>query len=181
MSQRHGTPPRRIGLVGGECTGKSTLAVALAEALPGCVAPETLRAFVDREGRTPNRDEQTAVMAEQAAAEDEAAVTCPHAVVIADPAPLMTAVYSLQYFGDPSLVDAGADHARGYALVVWCAPDLPWSADGLHRDGPEHRDRTDALIEDVVRSALSTRGIPVLRVSGDTATRVTSVLRAWQP
>lgn len=181
MSQRQGTPLRRIGLLGGECTGKSTLAAALAGALPACVAPETLREFVDREGRTPERDEQAALMADQAAAEDLIASTCAYAVVVADPAPLMTAVYSLQYFDDPSLVDAGADHARGYDLVVWCAPDLPWSADGLHRDGPEHRDRTDALIEDVVRSALSTRGIPVLRVSGDTATRVTSVLRAWQP
>lgn len=181
MSQRHGTPPRRIGLLGGECTGKSTLATALAEALPACIAPEALRAFVDREGRTPRRDEQEALMAEQADLEDATASRCAHGVVVADPAPLMTAVYSRQYFDDPSLVAVGADLAQGYALVVWCAPDLPWRPDGIHRDGPAHRDRTDALLGEVVRTELSARGIPVVRVSGDTATRVTSVLRAWQP
>lgn len=181
MSQRQGRLPRRIGLVGGECTGKSTLAAALAEALPGCVVDEALRAFVDREGRTPEQHEQDGLMAEQARAEDVVADTCPHAVVIADPAPLMTAVYSRQYFDDPSLLAAAAEHARGYDLVVWCTPDLPWRPDGVQRDGPEHRARTDELIADLARSELSPRGIPVLRVDGDTATRVTSVLRAWQP
>ncbi len=50
--------PRRIGLVGGEGTGKTTLASALAVALPACVVDESLRAFVEREGRTPRADEQ---------------------------------------------------------------------------------------------------------------------------
>ena len=44
---------RRIGLIGGEGSGKSTLATALASALPACAVDEGLRAFVDREGRTP--------------------------------------------------------------------------------------------------------------------------------
>ena len=44
---------RRIGLIGGEGSGKTTLATALASALPACAVDEGLRAFVDREGRTP--------------------------------------------------------------------------------------------------------------------------------
>ena len=77
--------PRRIGLIGGEGSGKTTLAVALAGALPACVVDESLRAFVEREGRTPRRDEQAALLAEQAAREDEAAASCPHAWLVADP------------------------------------------------------------------------------------------------
>ena len=47
---------RRIGLIGGEGSGKTTLATALASALPACAVDEGLRAFVDREGRTPRRE-----------------------------------------------------------------------------------------------------------------------------
>ncbi|MGA0946718.1 MAG: AAA family ATPase, partial [Candidatus Nanopelagicales bacterium] len=38
--------PRRIGLLGGESSGKTTLAMGLADALPGFVAEEYLRDFV---------------------------------------------------------------------------------------------------------------------------------------
>ena len=44
---------RRVGLLGGESTGKSTLALALADALPAFVAEEYLRDFVASFGRTP--------------------------------------------------------------------------------------------------------------------------------
>jgi nicotinamide riboside kinase len=173
--------PRRIGLLGGECTGKSTLARALAEALPGCVVDEELRAFVDREGRPPTRDEQAGVLADQADREDTLARTCRHPWLVTDPAPLMTAVYSVQYFDDPTLLPAAVEHARGYALLVWCRPDLPWVADGPHRDGEQQRARTDALIDDLVTSTLTPGGLTVVPVTGDPAARVLAVLRAWQP
>jgi nicotinamide riboside kinase len=56
---------RRLGLVGGECSGKSTLAAALAAALPALVVDESLRGFVEREARTPAREEQEPLMREQ--------------------------------------------------------------------------------------------------------------------
>ena len=45
--------PRRIGLLGGECTGKTTLGEDLARTLPGFVAEEYLRDFVSTFGRLP--------------------------------------------------------------------------------------------------------------------------------
>ena len=173
--------PRRIGLIGGECTGKSTLAAALADALPGCVATEALRDRVLRDGRPPRREEQRAILAEQAAREAAVAASCPHAVVIGDPAPLMTAVYSDLYFADRSLLPEALAHAQGYALLVWCAPDLPWTPDPGLRDGADHRDRADRLIASLVADELLPRGIPVVHVVGDVTSRVAAVLRAWQP
>lgn len=177
--------PRRIGLIGGECTGKTTLALALAGELPACVVPEQLRAFVADQGRPPRQDEQASLLDAQAAAEGSAAEGCREPWLVADPAPLMVAVYSVLYFDDPSLLPAGVAHARGYDLVVWCAPDIAWTADPGQRDGPEHRAAAEAVIADVVAERLLPTGVPVLRVTGGTVARLTSVRaaldRAWHP
>lgn len=173
--------PRRIGLVGGECSGKSALAAALARTLPACVVTEALRDFVEREGRPPGQHEQQALLAEQAAREDAVAATCALGTVVADPAPLMTAVYSLVYFDDGGLLPAALEHARGYDLVVWCDPGIPWVADDGQRDGPERRAQADAVLARIVREDLTSMGVPVLRVVGDPADRAEAVRRAWLP
>jgi nicotinamide riboside kinase len=166
---------RRLGVVGGECSGKSTLATALAAALPACVVDESLRGFVEREARTPGRDEQEPLMHEQERREDEAAGSCTQPWLVADPAPLMTAVYSLVYFDDPTLLPAALDHAAGYDLVVWCAPDIPWTAEGLMRDGADRRAEADAVIAGRVVDGLRQRGVTVIRAEGDVDHRVASV------
>lgn len=167
--------------MGGESSGKSTLAAVLVDALPACLVPELLRAFVDQHGRPPLRDEQAGLLAAAIRLEEEAAATCTLPDLVADPAVLMTAVYSQLYFGDGSLIGPAVDHCRAYDLLVWCAPDFPWAPDGAQRDGPHERSAADAILAELVDTELRPRGIRVLRVTGDPAARVTSVLRAWQP
>lgn len=184
MTQPRGAA-RRLGIIGGECSGKSTLARSLSDTLPGCLVPEELRAFVTRHGRPPLADEQASLLAAQAALEETTAAGCREPWVVADPAPLMVAVYSLLYFDDPSLLPAALEQAHGYDLVVWCAPDLPWTPDPGQRDGPEHRAAAEAVLAEIVADRLVPAGIPVLRVSGGLVARVTSVRdaldRAWHP
>lgn len=153
MCEPGGPAPRqaiRIGLIGGECTGKSTLAADLAEVLrhqTGArvhVVPEALRAFVVGHERAPLASEQAGIMAAQRADEDAAASN--DGIVIADPATMMTAVYSELYFQDASLWGQADQDARAYAVVLWCRPDLPWEPDPGQRDGPAYRERADALI-----------------------------------
>jgi nicotinamide riboside kinase len=170
--------PSRIGLIGGECTGKSTLALALGRALPACVVPEVLRETVDRLGRTPLPSEQAAIMAEQITREQAAALSCEHPWLVADPAPLMTAVYSVQYFADDSLVRAAVEQAQGYDLIVWCDVDLPWTPDGAQRDGAVTRERTDQIVAAMVRDELEPLGSTVIKVTGGLADRVAAVLAA---
>lgn len=177
-------PPRptvdRIGLIGGECTGKSALAAALARELPACLVAERLRAFVAARGRAPIATEQEHLLLEQQAAEDELANTCPVGLVIADPAPLMTAVYSVIYFDDPGLLDLGIRLALGYSLIVWCDIDLPWEPDGDQRDGPEFRERAHTLLSTLVDDRLGPTGPPILRVSGGPDERLRAVRQAWR-
>lgn len=173
--------PARIGLLGGESTGKSTLARELAGALGGCLVTEAVRDFVDAHGRPPLREEQAGILAEQVRREAEATAQCPGPVVVGDPAPLMTAVYSLLYFEDPGLVDDGVAHAQGYDLLVWCAPDTPWVPDGGQRDGPELRLAADGIIAALVETRLRPLGVRVVRVTGALEERVAAVRLAWQP
>ena len=105
-----------ITLLGAESTGKTTLALGLAEALASrglrvAQVTEYLREFCDREARTPRIDEQRGIAAEQTRRIADAAER--HDIVIADTSALMIAVYSDQVFGDTSLYDeALAAHAR---------------------------------------------------------------------
>lgn len=169
---------RRIGLLGAECSGKSSLAHALGAALPGCVVEEELRDVVGELGRPPRASEQSAILRRQAARAEERGANCALPWLIVDPAPLMTAVYSVDYFADEGLLAEGLAHARGYDLLVWCAPDVPWVSDGIMRDGPERRSSTEACIARILRTA-DTRSLPpVIRVTGDVAERVRRVTSA---
>lgn len=165
---------RRIGLLGGECTGKSVLAAALEIELGACVVPERLRAFVDTHGRVPLQHEQAQLMREQMEAEEAAARACPSDWVVCDPAPLMTAVYSEMYFDDSALTAAGVAHARTYDVLLWCDDDIPWVPDGMMRDGSDYRSREQAIVERIVRGA----DLQVTMVSGSVEERVRTALEA---
>lgn len=166
----------RIGLVGGECTGKSTMASALAEELSGLVAREVLREFVSEHGRVPTASEQRGVMLDQIAREDSLALSPGTRAVIGDPAPMMTAVYSDVYYGDGSLLAESVQHAARYALVLWCRPDLPWIPDPGQRDGPEYRALVDQRIEHLVREVLMPSGMCVAELTGDHESRVAAAM-----
>lgn len=130
--------PQRICLIGAECTGKTVLARQLAASLGGLVVPEVLRDWCAAHGRTPQQHEQAALLQAQVDQENQAVAlidTAHDAPVFCDTAPLLTAVYSLQYFADASLLAAAHAHHQRYALTLWLQPDLPWMADGLQRDG----------------------------------------------
>lgn len=147
--------PRRIALLGAESTGKTHLAEALAERLraqgqSAMVISEVLRAWCERQGRTPHAHEQAGIALEQARR-----VLAPMCVdvVIADTTPLMTAVYSHLLFGDESLYDFALHHQRVYDATLLTGLDLPWVADGLMRDGPQVREPVDALLRAALRGA----------------------------
>ena len=173
-----------IALLGAESTGKTTLARALGDALVApdrriAVVPEYLREFCDRHGRTPRRDEQAGIAAEQTRRIAEAAAA--HDLVVADTTATMIAVYSDHVFGDTGLyAEALAAHAR-CDLTLLTAVDLPWIADGLNRDGPHVRAPVDAK----VRAALTGAGLAFAVVGGLGPARLANALaatrRALQP
>ena len=147
-----------IAMLGGECTGKTALAQQLAHELKLAYVPEALRAFVDRHQRVPNQAEQLTILQQQCEWIQEALCDVgpdrEGPLLICDVSPWMTAIYSLQYFGDAELLVQAQALMLQLASVHqcrWlhfhCADDIEWSADGMHRDGPSHRARSRELIE----------------------------------
>ena len=171
----------RVGVVGAESTGKSTLALALAArirdefGLATICVPELLRDWCNARGRTPRRDEQAAIAWDQQRATDAAAASAD--VVICDTTPLMTAVYSRMLFDDGSIDDAARLSHAGLAFTLRTALDLPWVADPLQRDGPHVRVPVDAL----VRSRLMAWGGDWAVISGAGKDRTTHALEALRP
>lgn len=169
--------PQRICLIGAECTGKSTLAQALAAHFGGLWVPEHLRTFCARNGRTPRADEQAALMRAQFEQEEQIAAVALQtgaAYVFCDSAPLLTAIYSDYYFADQSLFDcAHALHAQ-YALTLLLQPDLPWRPDGLQRDGEAVR----AAVHALVQHTLQAKHVPHIGVAGQDDARLQAAILA---
>jgi len=166
-----------VVLVGAESTGKTTLAHAIGEKMQArgervAVVDEALREFCDRHQRTPRRDEQAGIAAEQARRID--AATASAAVVVADTSALMIAVYSDFVFADRSLYADAEATQRGYALTLCTSLDLPWQADGLQRDGAHVRAPVDAL----VRASLQRAGVDFRAVAGSGGDRLANALAA---
>ncbi len=166
---------KRIAILGTEASGKSTLAAALAERYGTVWVPEYLREFVDTEGRVPVASDQIHIARTQLVREAAAA---PHATryLFCDTTPLMTAVYSIHYFGgiDAQLAVLASTHANDYDLTLVAAPDMPWEADGLMRDNDEVRQ----TINRILLEELAARRIPYVQVGGSVEQRVAQVADA---
>lgn len=169
-----------VALLGGESSGKTTLATALHRVLneqhgirAACV-PEHLRAWCEAMGRAPLAHEQAAIADEQTrlihAAQQQPGVD----LVIADTTALMVAAYSELYFEDSTLLAPALAAQGSYELTLLMGLDLPWQPDGLFRDSPALRDATDALL----RRELQRAGIAHQTVYGQGEARLAQALRA---
>jgi nicotinamide riboside kinase len=173
----NGDQPRRISLIGAESSGKTTLACALADRLPGLWVPELLREFCDLHGRPPRGDEQSLLMSAQIAREAQMQALAHRqglGFVVCDSSPLATALYSAELYGDASLLEDAIEHQRGYALTLVTAIDIPWQADGIQRDGPQARKRFDTRLG----RELNSRGLAFRRIAGGPHERVVQALAA---
>jgi nicotinamide riboside kinase len=170
-----------IAIVGAESTGKTTLAAALAPRLARdsglrvAWVPEVLREWCTHMGRTPQAQEQAALVRAQHERIGAAAAT--HDVVVCDTTALMTAVYSRYVFGDRSLEARAATLHRRVAHTLLMALDLPWTPDGLQRDGPQVREPVDGML----RELLGTHGLPWSLVGGSGRARLETAVDAVAP
>ncbi len=165
----------RVALLGGESSGKTTLAHQLHTALAthgirALLVDEHLRAWCEQAGRAPQADEQAGIAAEQARRIEAANAE----VVIADTTALVVAAYSELYFDDRSLWPAAIAAQRRIGLTLLMGLDLPWQGDGFFRDSPAVREATDALL----RRELQAAGIGFQTIYGQGAQRLRAALGA---
>lgn len=167
-----------VALLGGESSGKTTLGLALTQHLNALgvhatLVPEHLRAWCEREGRTPLAHEQAAIAEAQTGLIDSAAAAGAR-VVVCDTTALVVAAYSELCFNDTALFSRALIQQRRIDLTLLMGLDLPWRADGLFRDGPAVR----AGIDTALRRELHTAGIGFQTVYGQGDARLRQALRA---
>lgn len=156
----------RVAILGGESTGKSTLAAALATHFNTVWVPEYLREFVEAQHRTPHSDEQFGIASMQVQREDALSADAIR-WLFCDTTPLMTAVYSLYYFGKIDVPLQTLADAHPYDFTIVTAPTTPWMPDGLQRDS----DIARQSVHELLLSALRSSKRPFLVVDGDIAQR----------
>jgi NadR type nicotinamide-nucleotide adenylyltransferase len=125
---------QRIGILGGESTGKSTLAAALASELATTHVAEYGRELWEERAGKLIFDDMLAIAREQIRRE-EAALRNPatHRFLFCDTTPLTTLFYSHELFqrAAPELEILAR---REYHHLFLCADDFPFDQDGTRRD-----------------------------------------------
>jgi NadR type nicotinamide-nucleotide adenylyltransferase len=161
----------RIVLLGGESSGKSTLAAALAAHYDTRWVHEYGRELWEQQNGVMSESDLIAIAHEQIRREEEASRVA-NRYVFCDTSPLTTAGYGLWLFGriDPQLLRLAG---RSYAAAILCKPDFPFVQDGLRRDETFRTEQHAWYLEQIAKFTC-----PVLTVGGSLPQRLSTVV-AW--
>ena len=160
-------PPLAICLTGGESTGKTRLAAALAEACQAPLVPEAARAWL--EGRRRYGREDLLAIARQQLRLERAALAQRPALIVCDTDLLVIRIWWEAKFGPspPWLQQQLAGRVRRRYLLT--APDVPWQPDALRETGGDPDQR--AALHRRYLQALEEGRHPFLELAGDAETR----------
>lgn len=129
--------PFKIGIVGPESTGKSTLAGALSEHFNAPLVPEAARKYIQEKKGTYVEDDLLEIAQLQLAADPQSSGSAP-SIIVYDTTLLVIKIWSEYKFGSchPWIL-AQEQHERYDALLLTDI-DLPWEPDPL-REHPNQR------------------------------------------
>ena len=150
-----------VVVTGSECTGKTTLAEALAQQYQTAWVPEFIRDFVNERGASLTFEDVDSVARGQIALEDEYASLGPR-LLIHDTDLLSAVVYNHHYYGKCPAWIEDACTKRAADLYLLAGVDVPWVADGLLRDRSEQREE----MQEFFRNALESRRLLFTEVQG---------------
>ncbi len=171
-------PVGRIALLGGESSGKTTLARALTAAMGTAWVPEYGRELWEQVRRTLTAEELVHVGQRQVEMEDAAQAECARLGrrwLICDTTPLTTLQYCLHDHGSaPVALELLAQ--RRYELAVLCAPDFDFVQDGCRRDDTFRRAQHDWTL-----ARVAALGQPAITVRGPVQARTQAVMQALAP
>jgi len=124
----------RIGIIGAESTGKTTLAKQLAEKYHGTYVPEYAREFVEQKGTTEVTYEELCEIARYQIEELEKQ---PEGLYIFDTELIITKVWFDYAFGHwPEWLDkAIKDYPMDVYIILY--PDIPWVPDKARSNGSD--------------------------------------------
>lgn len=162
---------RRICLLGGESTGKTTLAGALARELGTLTVPEYGREVWTEKAGVLEFADLEHIGRVQVEREEQAAGRA-NRFLFCDTSPLTTLFFSRLLFGRAApALERMAE--RRYDLTVLCAPDFDFVQDGVRHGGSFRHEQHAWYLRE-----LEARGIPFVLVSGSIEERMAGVRAA---
>jgi NadR type nicotinamide-nucleotide adenylyltransferase len=167
--------PKKIVVIGPECTGKSTLSAALADALRTIWVPEYARTFLDGLDRPYTYEDFSTIAKGQIAYEDSALGKVRSDYLVCD-----TDLYVLKVWGEArfgychrSILESISK--RPYDLYLLCYTDIPWTPDP-QREHPDERDRQYFYHQ--YRDIVQQSGVPWADIRGTESERLQTALHA---
>lgn len=159
----------RVVVLGGESSGKTTLAQDLAQALGTAWVPEYGRElWEERKGRFAFED--LLQIAQIQVEREQHALRGARRWLVCDTSPLTTLFYSRHLFGRAELALEGLAR-REYAQVLLCAPDFAFVQDGTRQDAAFRQRQHHWYVD-----ALERHGIGYRVVEGTPQVRLRSAL-----
>jgi NadR type nicotinamide-nucleotide adenylyltransferase len=162
----------RIAIVGPESTGKSTLAVQLAEYYNTTYAPEYAREYIDKLNRPYTFEDITEISKGQIEQEDKAAAKANH-LLFCDTNLLVTKIWAEHKYGHCPEWILNEIKSRKYSLYLLCNIDIPWEADPQR----EHPHLREHLFEKYL-SEVKKSGVPYVIISGLQKERTENAIKA---
>lgn len=144
----------RVVVTGPECAGKTTLAAHLAERHGAPWLEEAARSYAAErasQGHTLTAADVEPIARRHIATEAAlfSSFSLPPSPVFLDTDLLSTVAYARHYYGASSPWLEAEARGRLGDLYLFCAPDIPWTADGI-RDRPDNREEMFALFAGVL-------------------------------
>lgn len=127
----------RIGIVGPESTGKSTLAQSLVKRLHGTWVPEYARQYVEQKGSTEVSYEELCSIARQQIAEMALQPDDPTSIIVYDTELIITKVwFDYAFHRVPKWLE---ETIRRYPMDIYllCLPDIAWQPDPARTNGSD--------------------------------------------
>ncbi|MEO8588205.1 MAG: ATP-binding protein [Flavobacteriales bacterium] len=165
---------RKVVITGPESSGKTTLALALAQRSGGACVPEVAREYLDQLGRTYEERDLLSIAHMQVEREEATARSVErNGLLVCDTDLITIRIWSEEKYGrcDPWIIQQTEE--RPYDLWLLCSPEMPWEPDPL-RENPHDRDR----LFDVYERTLRTLTKPYAVMRGDRDHRVRSAMQA---
>lgn len=173
--ERGRAPARRVRLLGGESTGKSTLTDLLARRFETAWVLEWGRPYADPKDHSDEpwtTDDFIDIATRQNQLEDIVAGRAAR-IVFCDTDAMTTGIWHVEYLGrrDPAVEALGAD--RHYDLSLMLRPDIAWQKDDLRQSDRARRRQQAALT-----ARLEELGQSAVAIGGDLDERLAAAERA---
>ena len=162
----------KVAIVGPECTGKSTLAEALANHYQTVWVPEYARGYLDNLVRPYNEDDLLSIGRGQLRLENSWLRTA-NRVLVCDTDLLVLKVWSDFKYGHTSREILDEMNLSSYDLHLLTYIDVPWVEDPL-REHPHQRD----VLFDIYHKELKKAGVPFVEIRGSAKERLEAAVTA---